>query len=313
MMASALSDLPYLIDSDTGADDAMAILLAAAFAPARLRLLLATYGNYQRATTAANFASIAALGGLRLPVHLGADGPLAPSPRVAPRGVIFSEYSPDFPAPAAPVPAADFTGTLYDLLCSAGQMDYIVLGPLTSLALLLERHPDAADHIRRVVLMGGGIDCANITPYAEYNIYCDAEAAERVFASALEIHMVPLNVCVPTALPAEQASRLLAGHSRLTRCVRHLLQIENDLSASFGNTPGIFYDAVALAYYLRPDLFATRRVGITVSTAGETYGQTMLTDRRDNVVWVQNAELPGYFSLLRDCIDKLDAAQEPCI
>ena len=308
MTNRAVSDPPYLIDSDTGADDAMAILLAAAFAPERLRLLLATYGNYQRVTTAANFATMAALGGIRLPVLLGADGPLASSPRVVPRGVVFAEYSPDFPAPAAPAVDGDFPDALYDALCAAGVMDYIALGPLTSLAMLLERHPDAVDHIRRVVLMGGGIDCANITPYAEYNIYCDAEAAERVFASALEIHMVPLNACTPTALPEEEAARLLAGCGRLTRCVGHLLQIENDLSASFGNTPGIFYDAVALAYYLRPDLFATRRVGVAVSTAGETYGQTVLTDRRSNVVWVQSADLPGYFSLLRDCVERLEAA-----
>ena len=71
MIKPAVSDLPYLIDSDTGADDAMAILLAAAYAPERLRLLLATYGNYTRATTAANFATMAALGGIRLPVRLG--------------------------------------------------------------------------------------------------------------------------------------------------------------------------------------------------------------------------------------------------
>jgi len=67
----------------------------------------------------------------------------------------------------------------------------ITLGPLTNVALALERWPGLAQSISRCVVMGGAPCCeGNVTPAAEYNIWVDPEAARVVFASGMPIEMI---------------------------------------------------------------------------------------------------------------------------
>ena len=67
----------------------------------------------------------------------------------------------------------------------------MTLGPLTNLALALRQAPDIVSRVSRCVVMGGAA-CTNgnVTPAAEYNIWCDPEAARIVFRSGLPVEMV---------------------------------------------------------------------------------------------------------------------------
>ena len=67
----------------------------------------------------------------------------------------------------------------------------VTLGPLTNLALALRKAPDIVPRVSRCVVMGGAA-CTNgnVTPAAEYNIWCDPEAARIVFRSGLPVEMV---------------------------------------------------------------------------------------------------------------------------
>ena len=71
----------------------------------------------------------------------------------------------------------------------------VTLGPLTNIALALERDPSLAQRIGRCVVMGGAPNCeGNVTPAAEYNIWVDPEAARAVFRSKLPIEMIGWHV-----------------------------------------------------------------------------------------------------------------------
>ena len=62
----------------------------------------------------------------------------------------------------------------------------VTLGPLTNLALALQRKPSIASKVGRCVVMGGAPCCeGNVTPAAEYNIWVDPEAARIVMLSGL--------------------------------------------------------------------------------------------------------------------------------
>ena len=76
----------------------------------------------------------------------------------------------------------------------AGRLEILSLGPLTDVALALQKSPEAAKKIARVVVMGGGIHAGNATKYAEFNIVADPEAAQVVFSSGVKAGM-PMVVC----------------------------------------------------------------------------------------------------------------------
>ena len=61
----------------------------------------------------------------------------------------------------------------------------IAIGPLTNIAILLTSYPEVQPFIKEIVLMGGSTGRGNVTPLAEFNIYCDPEAAQIVFNSGL--------------------------------------------------------------------------------------------------------------------------------
>src|SRR4029450_8271805 len=79
------------------------------------------------------------------------------------------------------------------LLAADEPVTLVPLGPLTNVALLLARYPDAAERIARMVLMGGAIGEGNVTAAAEFNIYVDPESAQRVFSSRIDLTRVGLD------------------------------------------------------------------------------------------------------------------------
>ena len=77
---------------------------------------------------------------------------------------------------------------------SAEPITLVPTGPLTNIGLFLNMHPDVAEKVERIVLMGGAYGEGNVTPAAEFNIWVDPEAAERVFRSGLDVTMIGLDV-----------------------------------------------------------------------------------------------------------------------
>src|SRR5246127_54974 len=75
-------------------------------------------------------------------------------------------------------------------------LEMVTLGPLTNVALALQKNPGIAGKVRRCVVMGGAPCCeGNVTPAAEYNIWCDPEAARIVMRSGLPIELVGWHLC----------------------------------------------------------------------------------------------------------------------
>jgi purine nucleosidase len=75
-------------------------------------------------------------------------------------------------------------------------LEIVTLGPLTNIALALQKKPSIAEQVSRCVIMGGNPCCeGNVTPAAEYNIWCDPEAARIVADSAMPIELVGWHLC----------------------------------------------------------------------------------------------------------------------
>ncbi len=68
------------------------------------------------------------------------------------------------------------------------------VGPLTNIALAVEKDPSIVPLVKEVILMGGSISGGNVTAAAEFNIYNDPEAAQIVFQAGWPLTMVGLEV-----------------------------------------------------------------------------------------------------------------------
>jgi inosine-uridine nucleoside N-ribohydrolase len=138
----------------------------------------------------------------------------------------------------------------------------LATGPLTNVALLLARYPEARPD--RVVLMGGAIAEGNVTPAAEFNIWADPEAAARVFASGLDVTMVGLDVTHRALLTGAHAEQL-RGSGRVATAVAELLDFYGVFHREvYGFDGSPVHDAVAVAHAIRHDLLEIEHLNVEV-------------------------------------------------
>jgi inosine-uridine nucleoside N-ribohydrolase len=302
-----------LIDCDPGHDDAMALLLALASPELEPLGVSTVHGNQTLERTTANALRVLEFAGSDLAVAAGADRPLLREPAVA--AEVHGETGldgPDLPPPAsAPVAdhAVDFLAER--LRASTSPVTLVPTGPLTNVALLLATHPEAAERIERIVLMGGAIAEGNVTPAAEFNIWVDPEAAARVFASGLDVTMIGLDVTHRALMTAEHAERLRAA-GRVGAMVAELWEFYSRFHRriyNLGGTP--VHDAMAVAHVIRGDLVQTRHVNVEVDCASELCrGRTVVdvwrrTGRAPNAHVGVDVEADAFLELLVERIASL--------
>jgi purine nucleosidase len=186
----------FLIDTDTASDDAVAIIMALAAPDVRVLALTAVAGNVGLEQATSNALLTAEICGSDVPVFMGADRPLGRAHEHAhwfhgKDGLGDRSY----PAPKRAPEREPAVDAILRLTREAPGLTLVTLGPLTNIALALERDPELAARIGRCVVMGGAPCCeGNVTPAAEYNIWVDPEAARAVFRSKLPIELIGWHV-----------------------------------------------------------------------------------------------------------------------
>ena len=271
--------IPIVIDCDPGHDDAIAILLALASPEVELRGLTTVAGNQTLEKTTRNALKVLELAGRTdIPVAAGADRPLRRALRTAAH--VHGESGlegPDLPEPTArPVAAA-----AVDLLAELIEPGVLLVptGPLTNVALLIERHPDVAERLERIVWMGGAIAEGNVTPAAEFNAFVDPEAAAAVFASGIPVTMIGLDVTHMALFTPEHADRL-RGTGRAGRVVAELsdfFQKFHEERYGFHGSP--IHDALAVADVIDPTLVTRLHCNVEIETASQYCDGRTVVDR----------------------------------
>src|SRR5271169_3453189 len=187
----------FLIDTDTASDDAVALIMALR-SPQILVLAITTVaGNVDVYQASRNALYTAELCDSQVPVFVGAEQPLQRAHVSAAwfhgrDGLGDHRYPPPRRAPEKQsAPEA-----IIDTIEANPGLVLVTLGPLTNVALALEKKPGIAAKVSRCVVMGGAPCCeGNVTPAAEYNIWCDPEAARMVVRSGLPIELVGWHLC----------------------------------------------------------------------------------------------------------------------
>jgi inosine-uridine nucleoside N-ribohydrolase len=300
-----------LLDCDPGHDDAIALLLALASPELELLGVTTVAGNQTLEKTTANAIRVLEFAGRgEIPVAAGADRPLVREAVVASN--VHGETGldgPDLPPPQAwPVDqhAVDFLAE--KIRTENGAVTLVPTGPLTNVALLLALHPDARPE--RIVLMGGAIAEGNVTPAAEFNIWCDPEAAARVFSSGIDVTMIGLDITHKALFTAAHVERL---EGRVGQMVSELLRFYGEFHRKvyrFDGSP--IHDAVAVAQVMRPDLIEIEHLNTEIDVESELCrGRTVVdvwrrSGREPNSHVGVDIDADGFLDLLVERLNSLE-------
>jgi pyrimidine-specific ribonucleoside hydrolase len=274
---------PLVVDTDPGVDDAFALALAARHPHAELLGVTAVHGNVELAQTAANALRVLALAGRSdVPVAAGAERPL-----VASRGHrAGSIHGPDglggrsaeLPEHPRGLDRRDAASLLADLLQAAEHpVTIATIGPLSNVAALLAEHPNVKPKIERVVMMGGSLCGGNDSPAAEFNVWCDPEAARRVLSEeGLARAMVPLDVTRQCPLDPDWLGRLAGAGGFGASMVSLTRHYQAAHARAYGTAGMLVHDAVAVSEAIAPGTLTPRPMLLDVECGqGPARGATV--------------------------------------
>lgn len=194
-----------IMDVDTGIDDAIGILLAVKSEQADILGITTVCGNVSLDQATVNTKKVLTLLGKEQEISVvkGANRPLLREPLYEVSvhgndglGGALSEMEVEVRDEGF---AADFI--IEQAKLHKGEITFILLAPLTNMALAIRKEPRLKDWVKELVIMGGSVkNGGNITPTAEYNMYIDPEAAKIVLHSGCPITLVGLDVTQETLL-----------------------------------------------------------------------------------------------------------------
>jgi purine nucleosidase len=159
---------------------------------------------------------------------------------------------------------------------SPHEITLVPIGPLTNIALAVERDPSIVPLVKEVILMGGGISGGNVNASAEANIHNDPEAAEIVFEAGWPLTMIGLDVAEKTLLSKNYVDQLARTHGPINDFVYGIAKYLVDLSAKFGSDGTPMYDPLAVGVAIDSTLVEAPAMHVDVETRGEfTRGETV--------------------------------------
>jgi purine nucleosidase len=257
-----------LLDCDPGLDDAVALALAMASPELDVLGLSTVAANASIDIVTGNAERVMDRLACRFPLFQGAAHPLAIKARHS-TDLWGGDGQLPLEPPAHPVKRMDEAA----FRKLAGGADRVcAIGSLTNIASLIKAgHPP-----KRLVIMGGALGRGNATPHAELNIWADPHAADIVFASGIEITLVPLDITRGLIVPGDMIPSLAASSAREARLVGELLPY-----AGSNAQPSAIHDAAVIAFLLWPSLFTAEPGRISIVTEGPEEGRTLFARSAD--------------------------------
>jgi len=313
--------IPLIIDCDTGADDAIALLMAFS-RPDAFNILgvCVVAGNAPLEYVQRNTRKICELAGRTdANVFAGCPRPMLRDPILA--TYVHGESGMDgcvLPEPVMPLQNKHAIEFLIETLSTASEkITLVITGPMTNLAIALIQRPEIADNIEQIIAMGGSIGAGNITPAAEFNMYADPHAAYVVFNSGIKITLIGLDVThqiasTPQRIQALRDLKTPVGHAA-AGIISH--GVKNDME-KFALVGRAVHDACTIAYLLNPGLFEVRPAKIQVETSSAlTLGNTVVSTYPAHTEGVKtfvalDVKEDETFDLIFECLKRYEAPQK---
>jgi len=308
-----------ILDCDPGHDDAVAIMLAAANKKIKILGITCVGGNATLKNTQINALKICTL--IRrsdIPIYAGEKKPM--NSELVTAGHVHGKSGLDIEGSPIEIEknykiqemhAVDFI-----IKTSHEQNDPIYLcptGPLTNIAVALQKDPTIKKKIKQIVFMGGaGLCLGNITPSAEYNIYVDPHAANIVLKSGIPIVMMGLDVTHKVNVNDQIIKTIKNNNNLASDFFVNLMKFYSKFHRKLYETDETpLHDPCVIAYLIDPSIFSGKFVNVQVEensllTRGETVVDWFgVTGKLANCHVMVNANDKKFFLLLQKELKKL--------
>lgn len=271
-----MKDYYVIIDCDPGIDDAMAIMNAVRSENIEVNLISTVSGNLTIEETVKNALKLTEIFKVNIPVAEGAKEPYKRQPIYATNAQGkkgMGGYT--FPKPKTKPFILKSPDAIHYFLCqnSARNTTILCMGPMTNIANLLLKYPEAKDMISRIVFMGGSKDENGSTiPYREFNVAYDPEAIQIVFDSHIPLIMVPMELGhIAYFTPEEQLKIKRANY--VGEIFYKMFSKYNDFHV--GKLGAAVHDSCSALFLSNPEIFTLEPAFIKIdyyNKDGEEYG-----------------------------------------
>ncbi|HEY4268451.1 MAG TPA: nucleoside hydrolase [Galbitalea sp.] len=286
-----MSAIPVIIDTDPGLgkpgsdiDDGLAIALALRSPELDVLALTIVNGNVDAITgTDVAMRLRDRLGHPDLPVVLGATEPLERD--MEPVRALFdavlsgdkdnSDTGVDRLGPSTHEHAADYLARM--AAERPGEIVVIAIGPMTNLAMAIQRDPSFATNVAELVLMAGSATtyAQNITVVGDFNAYVDPEALDIVLRSGAKVTMVGLDQTSRVMLTRADAELMRAGSDEFAKWAAECTDAWIDyLGRAFPSRPEhrdacFLHDPLVIATVINRNLCTWQDANVQAETVSE--------------------------------------------
>ncbi|MBQ1481962.1 MAG: nucleoside hydrolase [Erysipelotrichaceae bacterium] len=274
-----MKKIPVWIDTDTGVDDAVALIVASKLDEIDLAGVSAVAGNTSLENAFRNARDVLSLVGRSdVKVYHGADRPLVIDLHTA-------EYvhgsnglgGAKIPLSDAPIQTENAWDALYEAAKKyKGELVVCPVGPLTNIAIAIAKHPDIVGMIKELNVMGGALIGGNVTPCSEFNIHTDPHGAETVMKSGIHVNLFGLDVTHKAYLDDDDIDAIASFDNPVARLFVDSNHLLYDAREKLHWKGVCEHDSCPVIYTARPDWFKGHDCGIYVETQGTiTFGKTV--------------------------------------
>lgn len=274
-----------IFDTDPGTDDALALMLAFNSPELDVRAITVVPGNVTAKQGLENALRMVSLANrCDIPVAGGAQKPIF-------QKLITAEFwhgkngLADVELPPSKCKADPRFGPdlIIEMIHAAPhEITLVPVGPLTNIALAIQKDPSIIPLVKEVILMGGSLKGGNVNSVAEANIFGDPEAAQIVFQAGWPLTMVGLDVGDKTLFGRKQLDELGRTHGPINDFIYQVAKFLVTLSEKYGDSGTPMYDPLAVGVAIDASLVSASAMQVEVETRGEfTRGETVANRRNE--------------------------------
>ena len=271
-----MKDYYVIIDCDPGIDDAMAIMNAVRSENIEVNLISTVSGNLTIEETVKNALKLTEIFKVDIPVAEGAKEPVK-------RQAVYASKAQGtkgmggftFPTPKKKPFILKSPDAIHYFLCQnpARNTTILCMGPMTNIANLLIKYPEAKDMISRIVFMGGSKDENGSTiPYREFNVAYDPEAMQIVFNSNIPLVMVPMELGHIAYFTPEEQLKIKRANA-VGEIFYKMFSKYNDFHV--GKLGAAVHDSCSALFLSNPEIFTVEPAFIKIDyhkNDGQEYG-----------------------------------------